>query len=113
MATFEVELDPLGHGRVIVNGEDVSREVMALQIDAAVREPTILRLQMKPGYTGKMSGEGIVQVGIPVDLDGLLAGMDPEELESEAAARLGWGDGSNLTAKIIEVLRERINGAQS
>lgn len=112
MAEVKVEITPVGVGTIIVNGEDITKRVQAFQIEGAVDEPTILRLQMV-NVVGVVDGEGVVEVGVPADLDAILASFSAAELEEEATGRMGWGDGGNLTALIIEVLRERVRAAQS
>lgn len=108
----EIEILPVGVGTITVNGEDITKKVLAYQIEGAIGEPTVFRLQMT-NVEGIVKGDSIVEVGVPADLDKVLASFKANEIEEQAMERLGWGEGSNVTATIIEVLREKVRAAQS
>lgn len=111
--SIDIEVLPVGIGTITVNGEDITKRVLAYQIEGAVGEPTVFRLQMT-NVEGLIEGSSIVEVGVPADLDKVLASFNADEIESQVMESLGWGDSGNLTSKIIEVLRERVrSGTQS
>ena len=104
---FDIEMYPNGKGKVVLDGQDISGYVMAVGVFSSVTDPPLVRLEVRPSEL-KLSGEGLITVGTPVDLDEVLATFDAAEIEENALERLGWGDGGNMTAKVIEVLRERV-----
>lgn len=113
LAKFEVTVDRYGYGSIILNGEEISERVNSIRLDATGGEPTVLAIQLKPGASGSFNGEGVVHIVTPVDLDALLGNLNAEEIDAEASNRLGWGDEGNLTAAIIDVIREKVRAAQS
>ena len=112
-ATFNIEAPVAGRGgKIIVNGEDISDRVNAFRLTSSINEITVLQLSLIK-VEGTIEGEGIVQVGVDADLDKVLASFKADEIEQEALSRLSWGDGATLTSVIIELLRERVRGAES
>ena len=113
MTSFSLSPNPVGPGRVEIDGEDVSDRVAGVQVDAAVGQPTVLTIHVQAG--GVIEGDGVVQVANPSEIDdaeiicGFLANVDPALLEQEAFRRLGPGQ-MNTTASALAVLADMARG---
>jgi hypothetical protein len=112
LAEFEVEVNAVGHGRVVVNDEDLSREVSGVTVSTAPGQPTVLTLHHL-GAAGRITGQGVVHVvtaSAGEALAELLGGLDAEEIERLALERMAWQEGT-LTTHVMAVLRELSAGA--
>ena len=113
MTSFSLFPNPVGPGRVEIDGEDVSDRVAGVQVDAAIGQATVVTLMVQAG--GVVEGDGIVQVANPSAVDDaaiicdFLANVDPALLEQEAFRRLGPGQ-MNTTAAALAVLADLARG---
>lgn len=113
MTAFRLTPNPVGPGRIEVEGEDVTERIAGCEVHAAVGQPTVLTLHLQRG--GVIEGEGIVQVAQLSDVDEgdvicrFLDAVDPEILEVEAFRRLGPGQ-MNTTAASLDVLKAMARG---
>lgn len=85
---IELHLTPAGYGsRVVIDGTDLSEDLLGLTLDSQAGELTTLTLRLKPGSHGAVTGEVLVQRA-PQDMVEQLAGMledlDPAALEAAA-----------------------------
>lgn len=103
----------VGSGEIFLDGSDISAKITGFQVtqEHSSQPPKLVLISTHPA--GTIKGQGIVEVHVFDDrLLTMLNEMNPREVEAEALSRLEWG-GTNLTDKIFEVLRERLNGDQS
>lgn len=107
LPNFEVALDSDGPRSLVVDGVDLSSKVAALRVEAQRGDLTRLIVELKPGGFGLVKGSGVVEFLQPIELDRVLAQLDPEDLEKEALDRMGWDDGANVTKHIIDLIREK------
>lgn len=109
LARFSIDVDALGHGRVEVNGVDVSRQVSGVAVVSDVGAPTMVTLRHVAG-TAEIAGEGIVHV-TPAEGDvvSFLNHIDASELERRTLERLELGSGSPI-AEALELLKEWARG---
>lgn len=110
-AHFEITTDAVGHGSVVINGEDVSRRVSGVAVVAEAGQATVVTLR-HVGGTAEISGEGIVRVQGDADgIAGFLDGIDAQALEAEVLARLGgFGAASSTMGAVLDVLKEWARG---
>lgn len=114
MPKFYVEMNESGRGKVIVDETDLSNEVTALRVDAALGKPTLLTLELS--NPGVIQGEGIVQIlrdAESPDLAQFVKSLNASEIEQEAMNRMGWGSDATLTQTILEVIAEKLNASES
>lgn len=113
MAKFEIEVNAIGKGKVVVDGRDISNDVQALSLISATREPTILQLQM--AGSAVLQGEGIVETysNDPKMFADWLRQVNRKDVDSRALERGGWGDGSTLTDHVLDVLLEMLDETES
>ena len=109
-AKFSITTDVVGHGRVEVNGEDVSGRVTGVAVVAELGQATVVTLR-HVGGTAEISGEGIVKVRDDADsLVAFLDDIDVKELERLALDRLDMGSGTPI-AEALELLKEWARGS--
>ncbi len=104
-ARFAIDAQAVG-GRIVVNGEDLSNQVVAAELRLAPTSPTALTLHMVP-VAGLIEGEGIVQIAAeqPDDAEvicAFLAAVDPTQLEQDAL--MNPGPSGTLTATMLQVM---------
>lgn len=112
---FVIALDAAGRaGIVTIDGHDLSKDVIALELVAAAGEAPRLVLHM-PG-AGEVVGNGLVTVmRDPTEqemrerLGAWLAELDPAVIDAEASARMTSMRDSHA-AKVLEVLAEAARG---
>lgn len=113
MASFKLFPNPVGPGRVEIDGEDVTDRVAGVQVDAAIGQPTVVTLHVQAG--GVIEGDGVVQVMNPTAVDDaqvicdFLDHVDPAILEDTAFRMLGPGQ-TNMTTAIIAALADLARG---
>lgn len=117
VAPFEIVMDGLGHGTVLIGTGtdqiDVSELITALQLNAKAHEPTTLILKQKPG-PATIKGEGIIYVQQEkIDALTVLEMLNGDELEALALEKMEWGDGRKLAGVILELIKEAIVAARS
>lgn len=108
------EIYPSGGGaEVIVNGKDISEQVVSYQLTHNDKELPRLVLVTNV-VAGVIQGKGIVEVQISEDstLLNRLAALNPGLVEEKALEGLEWGDGGNMTAAIIKTILEMLSGDQ-
>ncbi len=108
LAKFSVDVTSSGHGKVVINGNDVSESVNGLALESRVGQPPLLRLYFLAA-AGPIEGEGIVhvvedQVDWRAQLRTSLGRIDPRILEKEVLKRCGWGD--SATEATLNILKE-------
>jgi hypothetical protein len=112
LSEFEITEDFPNGAKIIVNGEDVSKHVVAYQVshDSPGELPRLAIVTL--AKAGTIKGEGIVEVRVLDDrLLQMLDQVNPQELEEEALRRLEWG-GSGVVAMALDILKERLSGDQ-
>ncbi len=92
-------------GKIIVNDQDVTKDVESFQITALKGEVTTLTLWVK-GQAGSLKGEGIVEISSL--LVQAIDELDPEEIEAEALARQGWDSGQSIVSTVIDLIKEKL-----
>ena len=114
LASFRIEVGPLGHGKIVVNEEDVSTKVTGVEFQVRAGQPSLLTLHTMAA-TGTIDGEGIVQVSPPpssqASLVDALSAVDAEWLSAEVLRRSGWGD--DPISMALEILKEWAGGNHS
>lgn len=112
---FTITLDAAGRaGTVTVDGHDLSKDVLGLELVAAAGEAPRLVLHM-PG-AGEVAGEGVVTVvREPTEeemrerLSDFIAALNPAELDVAVSARM-TSMRDSYAAKVLEVLAEAARG---
>lgn len=113
LATVEVEIDITGHGKIIVNGEDVAKQVASMNIIMASSEPTKVFIETIT-QGAKFKGPGIVYLkGEVLPISTVLRSLDPSEVDKAALDRQGWGDEKSLTEHIIDIICEAADATES
>ncbi len=113
MTSFRLTPNPVGPGRVEVDGQDVTDNVAGVQVDAAIGQPTTVTLHVQAG--GEIVGDGVIQVVATQPADDpevicrFLDQVDPVLLEQEAFRTLGPGQ-MNTTIAAIDVLKRIARG---
>lgn len=109
-ATFEVNADPDPAKRIVrINGEDVTKFVKNLQINAGSAQPTTMIVELTGREGANISGEGIVYVKVKAD-EAMgpvvwLSSLDMAAVEAEALRRQEW-DGVSIIHALKEILME-------
>lgn len=103
--SVEIELDLLGRGPVIIDGEDVSAQVHGIQIESQVGEiPQIALLTQRP--LAFRAETEVTQVIMGLSVDTLRS--IPAKALHDKAAELPWGKSEELVANVLKVLEEMI-----
>jgi hypothetical protein len=111
-ATVEMELGPLGKGRVVINGQEVSQHLTGLILQSAVGEVPRLTLS-GPTINTVLRGEGIVEVfGDVPPVSIIIRTLNAAAIEAEALGRSEWGDSKSLTEHILDVIAEAAEEAE-
>lgn len=116
MATsrFAIEVDPVGHALVEVNGQDVTDRVAALRVETQLGQPSIVTLWQSA--TGTIEGEGIVQVtsgeetGTLEEAARVVSELDPETVERAAIERTHLQPEADLTKLMLDVVADALRG---
>lgn len=100
IAKYRIELGPLGHGTIEVNGEDVTNKCQGVSYQAVTGQPSVLTLH-HVGAEGVIEGEGIVRVT-----------SDQPDI-SDADVILGFLDSVNTKALAARVLESAEYGGMN
>ena len=115
LVNFELDVNAMGQeAKVVVDGQDVSRQVSGVVLEAAVGQPTTLTL-IQHARSSRITGEGIVQVQADGDmltqLADVLTSTDAVALEEKALNSVHLGDGPGaVTAECLRLLAEQVRG---
>ena len=115
MTGFKINLTPVGFGsKVEIDGQDVTSQIMGLNITSAVGSPTEIYLQMVPGKL-ELEGDGIIHVLSSGSVKKFLSGLDPNVVKAMALESMGWDEGDPLMAviNVIKHLGDEFDGDQS
>lgn len=109
MAKFEIDVEPVGRGKIVVDGQDISNSVKAVSVLATAGEPTLLQLQMFG--SGTLKGEGIIETYSedPRAFVMWLKSLNRQDIDQQAMNRGGWGDSSTLTDHVLDILLEMLD----
>lgn len=106
MATpFHLRLHPNGRSEVSVGDVDLTNVAGAISLNARAMQPPRLIVEV----FGDFDVEGVGEVTLikrGEEFYQFLSGLDAEQLEQAALARLGAWDQGNTTQAILDVLRE-------
>src|SRR5947209_4217673 len=87
VSTFDVTVDDAGHGRVVIDGVDVTEKVGALRFECSSRGPT---LTLFGAAVGQITGEGVVHTvadGAGRDYcENFLRQIDPDVIDARLLA---------------------------
>ena len=108
LAKFEVSVNEIGIGKIVVNDDDISNRVTALRLDVQPGNVPVVSMVQRAG-SATIDGEGIVRITEdaknPNDyIVEFLDGIDPEQLSKEVLGSLGWGD-SNPMETALKILK--------
>lgn len=112
---FEIDVQPTGYGRVVVDGQDVSDQVVGYALYVTKNNVPTLTLDLLAD--GTVKGVGVVEATVPGDmleqLATLLTSTDAAALEQQAlqSPDLGSGEGA-VTAECLRILAERLRSGR-
>lgn len=112
MREFYIETDALGHGKLEIDGVDLSEMVQRVTLDVRANEPTKLYIETTPGKAKAIRELGLVFDRTPgADSDTVLQflqNVDFVTLEAAAMEKLTGLDGTieNPLAAALLVLQE-------
>lgn len=109
LATFKADLG-IGTGSVVVNGEDISAQVVAGRVEFAHGEIPRLTVQLDTAG-GPIEGVGIVQIASNdslADAAQVIRSLDPVKVREHASA--GAGLGADFTAAVLQYVADQIDG---
>lgn len=82
---FDIDVDPVGRGPVIVDGRDVSPDLIGVSVSVQRGTPT--RLALYTDAPGKIVGEGIIEIhATGTDTGAVVRALDPAEVSRRIAA---------------------------
>ena len=112
-AEIDIDVDAVGGGKVLINGEDVSRDLVGLEFQTRVGAVPTIAVYSRVGGA-RIRGQGVVRVVAPgQSLVTMLNQIDPKALEREALSRQQWNDNVTFTEQLLQVLMEAANAAES
>lgn len=104
----KIEADVIGRGKMSIDGVDVSEIVQGVSVGVFRGMPTEIIVQFVPGDV-QIDVEGAI--GLMSKEAQFLEHLDPREVDQEAMNRMEFGEDRTLTELVIEVLKEKVNGA--
>lgn len=108
LATFRIHLSPdPAKVKVEVNGQDISDAVNSITVNKPSQyEIPVVGLELL-GEEIEITGDGLTFLARGGrEVDEVLAGMNPHEIEAEALQRAPHG--VSVTGAVLEVVREKI-----
>lgn len=112
-AEFDIDVNAIGRGKIMVNGADISDKISGFQVISESGEnPKVLVGHRTKGL--KIKGEGIVYLQADViPMSTIIRSLDPEAIEKEALSRQGWADDTSVTEHILQVIAEQCDATES
>lgn len=107
-ADVEISIGEYGVTKFVVNGKDISEEVVALGITSSPNAAPVYTVSLQPGPF-ELSGKGIVKVAVKgndtkADTLAFIQSLNATAIEGKALNNLGWGD-STTQAILDEIIR--------
>lgn len=111
----KVVLDPMGYGTAVVDGQDLTRSLVGVEVRSMAGEPTQVALHAKRGQAVEFDGEALVTVVLPgaagPDIARWLADVDPAAVQRAALARDDLANTpEGVTQAILRVLADLATG---
>lgn len=113
LSEVDVRLHGDGTGSVVVNGQDVSDQVLAGRIEFAAKNLPVVTLQVR----ARVHVEGVGHLAPDDDperdtrdLDAILADVDPKVLDREVLEAAGLGDAGGGASEYLAAIRRYVRG---
>ena len=109
ISKVKIEMDALGRGTFILNGEDISKKVRGFTF--TMSEPGRNLALVTIDFYAEVELEGFTTASsvFGMNMLGMVEALSPKEIEEEALNNLGMGD--NVTEAILNLVKRKIRDA--